>query len=105
MDATERGLEDLTAYRILTSALPVLLQSRHKITVRYDDRTPITASFNKEDTWAGFLPDSNRENLKLGPPKAGRSTDFEAFLTRLRPNPDTQVSSLLKPAFLGVRSP
>ncbi len=33
---------------------------------------------------AGFRPDSNRENIKIGP-SAGRRADFKALPTRIRP--------------------
>ena len=35
---------------------------------------------------AGFRPDSNRENIKIGP-SAGRRADFEACPSRIRPTP------------------
>ena len=40
---------------------------------------------------AGLRPDSNRENFKIGRPKAGRRVDSETFPPRIRPKCDPET--------------
>ena len=78
------------------------------ITVRYGNRTPKKAGFSKEGVfWPSFGRILMGKASKSVPrPALGRpEADFEVFPIRIRLKLGPKVHSLLKPAFLGVRSP
>ena len=87
-----------------TESLRLFGAGRGTIRVGYADRTPKKAGFNKEISFGisfGRIPMGKASKSAAGQPEA----DSEALSISIQPQLAPKVPSLLKPAFLGVRSP